>query len=156
MSNQKKEISKQGFTLMELIIVIVIIAILLAFAIPRFVSIASNARISALATVQGSISSSQIMAHSQALTLGYASNSNLDIIIEGKTVSMKNGYPDGNGIITTLKDTTGFTVSSTQTSATFTRNDAAKDPASCKLVYTASTDTTGNTKGQTALTVDGC
>lgn len=55
--------SSRGFTLIELIIVIVILGILSAFAIPRFADLSSNARIGVIESISGSMKSVTAIVH---------------------------------------------------------------------------------------------
>ncbi|MBL4869347.1 MAG: prepilin-type N-terminal cleavage/methylation domain-containing protein [Robiginitomaculum sp.] len=91
---------QNGFTLIELIVVISILGILAAFAIPKFVSIETNARKSVLKGVSGSVRSAAALAHSLTIAEGNGISSNTSVQIEGVNVQMRNGYPraSNNGI----------------------------------------------------------
>ena len=57
-----------GFTLIELVVVITILGILAAFAVPRFASLEGQARLAATQALAGSVRSGASLAH--ALWLG--------------------------------------------------------------------------------------
>jgi MSHA pilin protein MshA len=62
----KKQLQK-GFTLIELIIVIIILGILAVTAAPRFLDLSSDARVSAIQGVLGAVNSSSQIAHAALL-----------------------------------------------------------------------------------------
>jgi MSHA pilin protein MshA len=108
--------SKQaGFTLIELVVVIVILGILAAFAVPRFMGLEGEARASTVKNMAGTLMSAASMARAkcQAQSCGAAGQVN----IEGTNVRMVAGYPNRAGIISTLQSTEGFTRSNQGTTA---------------------------------------
>ena len=101
-----KHTSKQGgFTLIELVVVITILGILAAFAIPRFASLEVEARRAATMALEGSLRSGSALAHA----LWLAQGSPPAVIMEGQTITLVNGYPNLATVVNTLADTSGFT-----------------------------------------------
>lgn len=65
-----KRIKETGFTLIELVVVIVILGILAATAAPKFMNLQRDARISALNGLAGNIESAIDLASAKALVQG--------------------------------------------------------------------------------------
>jgi MSHA pilin protein MshA len=125
--------TQRGFTLIELVVVIVILGILSAFAVPRFMGLEGKAREAAVNGLAGSVRSAAALAHSMYLATGTSPPS---LTIEGKTITFSNGYPDVATISNTLQDFSGF--DGTTTPGTFTKTGAGT-PATCSVVYGAAT-----------------
>ena len=71
-----------GFTLLELMMVVIILAILAAIALPQYLRTSDRARAAEALTVLSAIKSSQV--RSRALTQAYAANlGTLDIVVPG-------------------------------------------------------------------------
>ncbi|WP_345860535.1 type II secretion system protein [Shewanella algae] len=86
----------QGFSLIELVIVIVILGLLAATAIPRFLNVTDDAEDASLEGVTGGLATAVSFVRSQWEVDGRRNNS---VILDGTTVSLDTrfGYPTGTG-----------------------------------------------------------
>ncbi len=121
----------KGFTLIELVVVITILGILAAFAIPRFANLETEARIAAVQGLGGSVRSAATLAHSLSLAQGLAPTDSVDM--EGTTITMVDYYPTEADIDDALVDITGF---NNGDDGLFEKT-GAPTPATCSVTYVA-------------------
>ncbi len=133
----KKMGSQSGFTLIELIMVIVILGVLSAAALPRFADIGNDARAASLKGALGSVRAAAAIAHAESLASGALPGGS--VTLEGTVVAMANNYPTAaaGGItaaaqINSLAD---YTVTYAAGVATIQVTGAAA-PATCQFTYT--------------------
>lgn len=119
---------QKGFTLIELVVVIVILGILAASAAPKFMDLQSDARKSALQGMQGAVKSAASMTYSKSILSGVdraetgfvcsSGSKNGDNCTQGDDAKITTAYgrPDAteNGILNALEGgSAAFSVSST-------------------------------------------
>lgn len=142
---KKAQFRKQqsGFTLIELVVVIVILGILAATAIPRFVNMSTQARVATVNGMVGALRSA--VAITQATYLAAGNNASTEVFLQGQSgagngvaVAAGTGLPAATelGIERALGSMDGFTVTHAAGVSTFTPTNGG---ATCNATYTAAT-----------------
>jgi len=134
-----------GFTLIELVVVIVVLGILAAVAVPRFINVQTEARVAVMQGLAGSVASAANLAHAKWIAAG---STGTTVDMDGTSVNVSTaGYPTlATGGIDAAIKTVSNNVALNATGFNYTGK------TSCKITYN---ETNGDVD-PTAVTTANC
>ncbi|MBE3670099.1 MSHA biogenesis protein MshA [Vibrio navarrensis] len=140
-----------GFTLIELVVVIVILGILAVTAAPRFLNLQGDAREASLQGLKGAIDGAAGIVYGKAAIAGLDSSPSGSV----ENISIVYGYPAATsaGIGAAVKGITGDWQVATSSASSITYGFKSGTSATCAVTYTQASS---SAEASTTLAVDGC
>lgn len=150
----------KGFTLIELIIVVVILGILSVVAVPKFIDMSSDARIATLESLEGSMrAASELVNYKARIERKTDCSTDPTIQMGSETITLRCGYPcpHPSGITRVVVTDSPFTWvggnCAGQLGAVEVQISNASNPSNCKIRYASARSTR---PPSFTLTTDGC
>lgn len=131
-----------GFTLIELIVVIVILGVLIAAALPKFMALRADAAVASLKGLEGSVRSASQLLNAQCQLKPSCNPSALSsqASVEGRSIWVIYGWPEagdlvGQNQIDVLVKSSGFSVSMPNFRTHRWSLNSSQTPALCYVDY---------------------
>lgn len=141
--------TRQGFTLLEMVLVMILLGVLAAIAVPQYLSLVAKARVATLNGLQGTLNAAIPIVKASWLAAGKPSTITLDngatvaVFTTGSNPGVPTATSAGVGNAFDYSGVTAVFAGSSPGTATFTVT------TNCLMSYTDST-------GLTSLTTSGC
>lgn len=128
----KSRAQQAGFTLIELIVVIVILGIMAATALPKFADMSTEARVAKMQAAAGSLRTAAATSHALWLAKGKITPIDMD----GTSVVIENGYPSAGSIAAAAGlDASDYVIDTATAGQAVVTPDSSH--SNCKVTYVA-------------------
>lgn len=147
--SHKRMHERGGFTLIEVLVVIVLLGILSAVTLPRFIGLQGDARYTKGQAIQATIKVAMTQARQAAVNAG---GDPKKVVLEGEEIAMAYGYPIASAVpdtgilaaanISAKEDRLMITSAGTTPAAITIDIHGVREPGQCRIVYTEATAST--------------